>query len=124
MEYTVQRLLVLRKLTRAVADLLRGQLKEYVTTFNLLLRPRAVFGEHIQGTRETVPGQDKALVDLQNAYRTLASAKQFNLPKELKTPIELLSASPELSPTVYAYDAKTDSETKSIKITSPLKWVL
>jgi hypothetical protein len=124
MEYTIQRLLVLRKLTRAVADLLRGQLKEYVTTLTPLLRPRAVFGEHIQSTRETVPGQDKALADLQNTYKSLANTKQFNLPKELKTPLELLSASPELSPTVYAYDAKTDTETKPIKITSPLKWVL
>jgi hypothetical protein len=83
-----------------------------------------VLGEHIQGTRETVPGQDKALAEFQNAYRSLASTKQFNLPKELKTPLELLSATPELSPTVYPYEAKTDQETKSIKVTSPLKWVL
>jgi hypothetical protein len=124
MEYTIQRLLVLRKLTRAVADLLRGQLKDYVSTITPLLRPRSVLGEHVHGIRETAPGQEKAIQELQNAYKSLAGSKSFNLPKDLTTPLELLSASPEISSTGYSYEVKTDSETKVIKVTTPLKWVL
>jgi hypothetical protein len=124
MEYTIQRLLVLRKLTRAVADLQRGHLKECMAALTPLLRPRSVLGEHIQGSREAVPGQEKALLELQNGYKALSNTKMFNIPRELKTPLELLSATPELSPTVYTYEIKTETETKLIKITSPLKWVL
>jgi hypothetical protein len=124
MEYTIQRLLVLRKLTRAVADLLRSQLKEHINTLTPLLRPKAIFGEHIQGAREAVPGQDKALADLQAAYKLVASGGRFNLPKELNTPVELMSATPELSPTVYTYEIKAEPETKSIKITAPFQWSL
>src|SRR5262245_39176534 len=125
MEYTIQRLLVLRKLTRAVADLVRNQLKEHLAAIAPLLRPKSVFGDHIQGgNRETVQGQDKAIQELQSAYRAIAGTKQFNLAKELKTPLELLSTTPELSATVYRYEVKSDQETKVIRVTSPLKWVL
>src|SRR5262245_51840399 len=125
MEYTIQRLLVLRKLTRAVADLIRGQLKEHLAAVAPLLRPKTVFGDHIQGgTRETVQGQDKAIQELQNSYRALSTTKQFSAPKELKTPLELLSTTPEFSATVYRYEAKTENETKPIRVTSPLRWVL
>jgi hypothetical protein len=40
---SVERLLVLRKLTRAMSDLLHDRLTRYLTTLAPLLRPRVVY---------------------------------------------------------------------------------
>ena len=65
--FTTQRLLALRKITRSVADLLRGELREYLATLSPLFRPRAVLGNHVEGgVNEPVKGADavfKALVE-------------------------------------------------------------
>ena len=83
--FTTQKLLQLRRLTRAVGDVLRGQLKEYLATLTPLLRPRAVLGEFLAGgPKEAVAGSEKAFKDLQTAYEAVAVSKSFNLPKELK----------------------------------------
>src|SRR6059058_5096549 len=55
-EFTTQRLLALRKLTRALADLLRGQAKDYLATLGPLFRPRSILGGYTEtNPKETVP---------------------------------------------------------------------
>ena len=44
-----QQLLQLRKLTRAVSDQLRGQLKDYLVTLSPLIRPRTVLETMCRG---------------------------------------------------------------------------
>ena len=123
--YDIQRLLVLRKLTRAVADLLRGQMKEYLTTLSPLLRPKAVLGEYVQSsTKETARGADKAFKDLQELYASVALAQPFNLPGELKSPIEVISTALEVTPAEYSHPARTEQQSKNVIVTPPLKWVL
>jgi hypothetical protein len=123
--FNIQKLLILRKVTRAVSDLLRGQLKEYITTLGPGLRPQAVLGEFIGGSsREAVPGADKALKELQTAYEAIAGTKLYNLPAELKRPVEVSSSVLEFVPVEYTHAAKTERETKAVVITSPLKWSL
>jgi len=120
-----QQLLQLRKLTRAVSDLLRGQLKDYLTTLSPLLRPRVVLGDYIQSsTKENIRGADRVFKDLQSLFESVAAAKPFNLAKELKPPIDLMSSALEMVPVEYAYTAKSQGESKSITVTSPLQWVL
>ena len=68
-----QHLLQLRKLTRAVSDQLRGQLKDYLVTLSPLIRPRTVLGDYVQGSlKETVRGADKTFKDLQSLYESVA----------------------------------------------------
>jgi hypothetical protein len=123
--FTTQRLLALRKLTRAVADFLRGQLKEYLATLGPLLRPRAVLGDHIQSSvKEPVKGSDAAFKELQALYNSLAAAKPFHFNRELQSPIEVLSSVLEITPVEYTHIAKTDSVSKTVTVTTPLKWVL
>jgi hypothetical protein len=123
--YSTKKLIGLRKLTRAIADFLRGQMKEHISTFSYLFRPRTVLGEFVQsGTQETIPGSDKAFKELQALYEAVAGAKPFNLPKELKAPVEIISPVVETSPVEYAHLARTQGQAKKITITSPLKWVL
>ncbi len=123
--YTIERLLGLRKLTRSIEDHLRGLLGEYLQTLAPLLRPTSVLGEYVQGsTKTTVRGADKAFRDLQSLYETLAGSKPFNLSKDLRPPIEILSSTPEITALEYSYAAKTEKESKTVSVTSPLKWVL
>jgi hypothetical protein len=119
-----QKLLELRRLTRALAEHVRGQLMEYLATLSPLLRPKSLLGSHIQGVRETTRAADRAFKELQSAYESVAGAQPFNLPRELKGPIALEGSTLEISPYQYVHEAKTRRATKAITVTSPLKWVL
>ncbi len=122
---TTQRLLVLRKLTRSIADLLRNQLKDYLVTLTPLLRPISVLGEYVQSSsRLTARGADRAFKDLQSLYETAASRKPFEISRELKPPVEILSSSPEIAPIEYAHLAGAGSDSKTVTVTSPFRWVL
>src|SRR5262245_34985823 len=123
-QYTTKNLLALRKLTRAVAELLRGQLKEYLGTLSPLIRPKAVLGDFVEGPRETYKPPSAAFQDFQNLYAALAKQKPFNLPTELTSPLEVASNTPEITLLEYAHTVKTDAVTKNVVVTSPLKWIL
>jgi hypothetical protein len=124
-QITIQKLLSLRKVTRAVGDLLRGLLKEYLATLGPLLRPRIVLGEFIAGApKEPTSGADKVFKDLQTAYEAVAGTRLYGLPKELKAPLEVSSSVLEFAPVEYSHTAKTERETKAVAVTAPLKWVL
>jgi len=123
--YSTNRLLVLRKLTRAIADPLRGQLRDYLTTLMPLFRPKTVFGDYVGSpTRENVPGAEKAFKELQSLYEAVAVAKPFNLPKELSPPVEILTTVLEVTQVEYPHVAKCDKDSKQVSVTTPLKWAL
>jgi hypothetical protein len=125
-EFNTQRLLTLRKLTRAMADLLRGQAKDYLTTLSPLFRPRAILGGYTESNpKETVPGAEKAFKELQALHERVAASRPFSLPKELNTPIELTSSSLEMAPFEYSHSAQAEGgAAKSVAIMAPLRWVL
>jgi hypothetical protein len=123
--YSTKKLLVLRKLTRAVADVLRGQLKEYLATLGPLLRQRSVLGDAVESaTKEPVKGSEAAFKELQGFYESVAVAKPFGLPKELKPPLEVMSATVEITPTEYAHEAKAAQDSKTVAVTCPLQWIV
>lgn len=123
--YDIQKFLKLRKLTRAIADLLRAHLTDYVATISPMLRPKSIFGEYIQGgSKEIVRGADKAFLQLQRLYTTVVNAKPYNLLTELRAPIQLESTAVEITPLEYAHTVSSDGGSKTIAVTSPLKWVL
>lgn len=122
---STQKLLVLRKLTRAVADLLLKELTEHLATLTPLLKPKAVLGGHIHGaSKETARGADKALRELQELYAGVCGAPPFNLARDLRPPLDVDGSLLELVPFEYTHAARTKKEEKTVTITSPLKWVL
>jgi len=124
-EYSTQRLLALRKATRAIADLLRGQMKEYLSTLAPLFSPHGVLGNYAErGTYEASAIGEKAFRDLQELYHKIAQAKQYQLPSELKTPLEVINNQLEMTPVEYTHVVASDGASKSIVVTSPLKWAV
>jgi len=122
---TTQRLLELRKLTRAISESLRGEVLDILGTLAPLLRPKSLLGSYIQGgPKESVRGADRALKDLQNVYDSVAGTNPFNLPRELRTPLPIDSSSLEITPFEYTHSAKSKRQSREITITSPLRWVL
>jgi hypothetical protein len=123
--YSTQRLLALRKSTRAMADLLRGQMREYLSTLAPLFRPRFVLGNYAEGgAYEASRTGEKAFKELQELYQTIAQAKLYRLPLELKTPLEVINPQLEMTPVEYTHVATNANESKTVVITSPLKWAL
>jgi len=122
---TTQRLLELRKLTRAISDSLRGELLDILGTLAPLLRPKSLLGSYIQGgPKESVRGADRAYKDLQSVYDSVAGSKPFNLPSELRPPLPVDSSTLEITPFEYSHSAKSKRQGRDITVTSPLKWVL
>ena len=123
--YDLQKLRSLRKLTRAVAESLRSELKEHLGTVTLLLRPRTILGDYVEGSAKgEVKGADAAFRDLRGRYETVAGGRPYGLPKELASPIEILSSNVELVPLEYPHVAKSGSDSMTVTDTQPLKWIL
>ena len=121
----IQSILVLRKVTRAVAEALRPQLLEYLGTLTPLFRPKTVLGDYLQGgAKEPARRADKAFKELQALYETVASAKPFNLPRDLKPPIDVSGATLEVTPLEYQHAAQSNGVSRAITVRSPLTWTL
>ena len=56
---SIQSLLVLRKLTRAMADAVRAQMTEYLATLAPLLRPQMVLGDYVRGRIQGIDAQGR-----------------------------------------------------------------
>jgi len=122
---SIQSLLTLRKLTRAITDVVRVQMTEYLKTLTPLLRPKAVLGDYVQGgPKEPSRKADKAFGDLQALYDTVAVARPYNLPRELTPPLSFGSLGLEITPLDYYHVVQVGAETRRIKVRCPLTWVL
>ena len=122
---SIQRLLLLRKVTRALAEHFRGLLKDHVTALAPLIRPKPLLGDFIAGsTKESPNFADKAFQEFLGIYQGVAGTKPFPIPKELKPPIEATVSPLELHPLEYIHTANSKSDSKVVTVTSPLRWVL
>jgi hypothetical protein len=118
-------LLVLRKLTRAIADTVRAQMTEYLATLAPLLRPKMVLGDYVEdGSKESTRRSEKAFKELQALYESVASTKPFSLPKELTLPLRLAGSGLEITPVDTAHVIASGSDTRTIMVRSPLTWTL
>lgn len=123
--FDLQKLRSLRKLTRAISESLRSELKEHLGTMTLLLRPRTILGDFVEGSvKGDVKGSDVAFRDLRSRYEAVAGGRPYGLSKELSHPIEVVSSNVELVPLEYPHVAKAGSESKTVTVTQPLKWIL
>src|ERR1044072_28448 len=123
--YTTERLLALRKLPPVIADVLRSQMKDYLSTLAPLMHPKTVLGNYVGSQAyEVSRAGEKPLSELREIYQALAQSRDYNLPLEFKTPLEVINHQLEMTPVEYKHVATNATQTKTINVTSPLKWAL
>jgi hypothetical protein len=122
---STQSLLVLRKLTRAIAEVVRAQMTEHLATLAPLLRPKMVLGDYVEdGTKEATRRSEKAYKELQALYDSIAATKPYNLTRELPSPIRQGGSGLEITPVDTSYVIQSGSDTRTIMVRSPLTWTL
>lgn len=122
---STQSLLVLRKLTRAIADIARAQMTEYLSTLAPLLRPKTVLGDYVEdGSKESTRRSDKAFKELQALYETVAATKPYNLPRDLTLPLRLTGTGLEITAVDTPHIVQAGAESRTIMVRSPLSWTL
>ncbi|MFV1951581.1 MAG: hypothetical protein ACC630_06470 [Nitrospinota bacterium] len=123
-EITIEQLLRLRQITESISELLEKQLKSYIETLQPLFLPRKLLGDYIKSAyKEKVPGADQAIGELSAKYKAVCD-KPFRLSGQLETPLAPISNQIEVYPWEYVYEIEGERGTKSVTITSPVKWVL
>lgn len=123
-EFNVNRLLFLRKVTRAISDHLASSLKEQLGTLSPLLRPRRLLGDYIEsGTSEKVVDADKNFVALNEIYAS-AAGKPFDLPRPLRSPLKPVGLALEVYPWEYNYKIQMGGTNKAVAMTSPVRFVI
>src|SRR5262245_1719483 len=107
----IQSLLALRKLTRAITDVVRVQISDYLKTMTPLVRPQVALGEYVQGGQKDAGRKaDKVFKDLQAMYEAVAPTKPFFLQRELNPPLDFPRVGLEITPLDYTHVAQRSEE--------------
>ena len=120
----VEQLLHLHSVTKDVSKLCEKQLRIYLEALAPVFRPRRVLGDHVEGSgRESVVGADQNLAELREMYER-AAGRPFELRRELPTPLESISAQLQVYEWEYVQELRTERDSKTVIVKSPLTWVL
>jgi hypothetical protein len=118
---TFQELTELRRKTEAVSKFLQDQLAAHLETLRPVLSPERVFSKFL-GTKGDHVLADRAFAQLQQNYRPF-SGRPFDIPSEFDPQwLTLVGNRLALYPWEYAHEARTDRETKTITMASPVRW--
>src|SRR5262245_41341575 len=120
---TFQELTERRRKTEAVSKFLQEQLAAHLETLRPVFSPERVFSKFL-GTKGDHALSDRAFAHLQQSYRPL-TGKPFDIPSEFDPQwLTLVGNRLALHPWEYAHEIKTDRETRTITIASPVRWVV
>lgn len=120
---TIDQVASLREKTDAVSGILGSHLRTYIDTLKPLMAPRRLLGRHV-GSRDDVNGSDVALTRLKELYRE-GGQTPFGLPLEFPdAALAQLDSQPALYRWEYSHTAKSERDSRSVTITSPVQWVL
>jgi len=120
---TFKQLPELREKTEAISKLFEQQLRQHLETLRPLLSPRRLLGRYVGGNEE-VPGAEKAKELLKARYSNISKKPLLlssNFPEDL---FSHLDSRLTLHPWNYTHEARSDNETQTLTLTSPVKWVL
>jgi hypothetical protein len=123
--FGMARLLELRKLTRQIDDVVRGDAREHLTSLNPLLRPQTVLGDFLQGgEKQSVRGADRVWKELVTLYDGLAGKPPFSLARELKPPLHVPGTALEMAPVQYPHEVRTGGHATRVVVSKPFEWTL
>jgi hypothetical protein len=119
---TIDELSHLREKTEAISKFLETQVKAYLETLRVLFAPRRVFGKYVG--KEDVPSSERAVQQLKQIYQEVCRSP-FNLSSDLPDqPLGHLTNRPVIYPVEFTHVAQSSKESKSLLISSPVRWVL
>jgi hypothetical protein len=122
---SIQSLLVRRKLTRAIADVVRAELTQHLATLTPLFQPQTVLGDRIQGGQnDSMRKVEQVFKEVQSSYDSIAPMKPFTLKRELTPPFDFARTSLEIIPVEYTHVIQSGAQTKTINVRCPLTWTL
>jgi hypothetical protein len=115
-----------RDRTEKVSGWIRQRLEQHLETLRPAFDPRRILGRHAvsTGSRDDVPGSDAALAQITQRFQQVCSSP-FSLRAELAPEvIQGIDRRLELYPFEYPHVADDGRDRRTIRITSPLRWVL
>lgn len=117
-------LLSLHGLTKEISHACLQRLKTEIDAMAPLFRPRRLLGDHIDSSsKDAVPNAERNLADLQELYARVA-VKPFDLRPELRPPIESVVTQFQFYEWEYTHAAEAERGWHSIRVTTPLTWVI
>jgi hypothetical protein len=120
---TFDRLPEFRNKSEAISAFLRDQLTAHLETLRPILSAERLFGKSAGGKADA-PLADRALAQLQQSYRSFAGPP-FDLPAEFDPYwLTLVGNRVALYPWEYTHEASDGRQTRSISMTSPVRWVM
>src|SRR5712691_1951244 len=120
---TFQQLTELRRKTEVISKFLQDQLSTHLETLRPILVPERLFSKYL-GSKGDSTLAERAFAQLQQNYRPF-STRPFDLPSEFDQHwLTLVGNRVTLYPWEYTYEAKTERETKTISMASPVRWVV
>ncbi len=118
------KLLSLHGLTKEVAHVCLHHLKMQIEAMAPLFRPRRFLGDHIEAAgREPIPAAERNFAELQELYARVA-VKPFDLRPELRSPLESVATHLQFDEWEYIHAMETNRGWQSIRVTTPLTWVM
>ena len=120
---TMEQLSHLREKTESFSQFLGGMLSSHLDTLRPLFAPRRLLGRYA-GAKDDVTGSDRVLAQLREKYRQVCR-HPYGLSSELPEDfLDHLDNRPDSYAWEYTHVAKGESESKSLTITSPVRWIL
>src|ERR1700722_9623488 len=117
-------LLSLHGLTKEISQACLQRLKTEIDAMAPLFRPRRLLGDYIDSSsKDAVPNAERNLADLQELYARVA-VKPFDLRPELRPPIESVVTQFQFYEWEYTHAAEAERGWHSIRVTTPLTWVI
>jgi len=120
---TFQELTELRRRTEIISKFLRDQLLTHLETLRPVLSPERLLGKYVAGRGDSALA-DRAFAQIQQNYKPF-SFLPFDLPAEFDPHwLTLVGSRATLYPWEYTYEARAERETRTISMTSPVRWVV
>jgi len=114
----------LHQVTAEIQKIVRAQLRSYLDALAPLFRPRRVLGERMEGSgKEAVVGADLNYAELREMYFK-ACGRPFDMRKEFPPTLESVGTQIGLHEWEYSYTVRTERDSRTITVISPLTWVL
>ncbi len=122
----MDRLLVLRRLTRALEQSVHAYVRGHVTALAPLLRPRPVLGDFVQSPGKETPSRppDRVWKEIEALYETIAPRAPFTIARDLRPPVDIPGTTLELAPLEYVHVTDAATAGRRIVVAKPFEWVL